>query len=236
MALAQKAAPKPAAKQTSAKAPRGPKRPDWHVEDRPVAYERALAFMEAKVGMIRDKGDNDYVWLLEHPPVYTSGTSADPKDLINARFPVHAAGRGGQYTYHGPGQRVAYVMLDLQKREPDLKKYINALEEWAIETLKAFEVKGERREGRVGIWVDMKDYGRKKGAEAKIGAIGVRVKKWVTYHGLSLNVSPDLSHYNGIVPCGLSQYGVTSLADLGIKTTTAEVDRALKTSWEKIFG
>ncbi len=231
MAVAQKVA---------VKAPLKPKsthrRPDWHVADRPVAYDRALAFMEAKVGMIREKGDNDYVWLLEHPPVYTAGTSADPKDLLQSRFPVYAAGRGGQYTYHGPGQRVAYVMLDLQKREPDLKAYIHSLEQWAIETLKCFDVNGERREGRIGIWIDMKQYGRPKGTESKIAAIGVRVKKWVAYHGIALNVNTDLSHYNGIVPCGITQYGVTSLAELGIKVPMAEVDKALKASWEKVFG
>ncbi|MEZ0223929.1 MAG: lipoyl(octanoyl) transferase LipB [Alphaproteobacteria bacterium] len=231
MAVAQKAAPKAQAKPKSAF-----RKPDWHVADRPVAYDRALAFMEAKVGMIRDKGDNDYVWLLEHPPVYTSGTSADPKDLLQPRFPVHAAGRGGQYTYHGPGQRVAYVMLDLQKRTPDLKAYIWQLEEWAIETLKTFDVQGERREGRIGIWLDMKNYGRPKGTESKIAAIGVRVKKWVSYHGIAINVNPDLSHYAGIVPCGLTGYGVTSLADLGIKVPMQDMDRALKASWEKVFG
>jgi lipoyl(octanoyl) transferase len=192
--------------------------------------------MEAKAGMIRDKGDNDYVWLLEHPPVYTAGTSADPKDLLDSRFPVHAAGRGGQYTYHGPGQRVAYVMIDLQKRAPDLRAYIYNLEEWVIETLAALEVKGERRAGRVGIWIDMRPYGRPKGTEAKIAAIGVRVRKWVAYHGVSINVNPDLSHYTGIIPCGLAQYGVTSLADLGLKVPVQDVDRALKASWEKVFG
>lgn len=231
MAVAQKVAPKAPAKAKSAY-----RRPDWHIADRPVAYDRALAFMEAKVGMIRDKGDNDYVWLLEHPPVYTSGTSADPKDLLQARFPVYPAGRGGQYTYHGPGQRVAYVMIDLQKREPDLKAYIHQLEEWVIETLKVFDVKGERREGRIGIWIDMHKYGKPKGAESKIVAIGVRVKKWVAFHGIALNVNPDLSHYNGIVPCGLANYGVTSLAELGIKVPMAEIDKALKASWEKVFG
>ncbi|TAL34828.1 MAG: lipoyl(octanoyl) transferase LipB [Alphaproteobacteria bacterium] len=231
MAVAQKVAVKAPAKPKSTF-----RKPDWHVADRPVAYDRALAFMEAKVGMIRDKGDNDYVWLLEHPPVYTSGTSADPKDLLQSRFPVHAAGRGGQYTYHGPGQRVAYVMLDLQKRTPDLKAYIHQLEEWAIETLKTFDVQGERREGRIGIWIDMKNYGRPKGTESKIAAIGVRVKKWVSYHGIAINVNPDLSHYNGIVPCGLSGYGVTSLADLGIKVPMQDMDRALKANWEKVFG
>lgn len=208
----------------------------WLVEDRPVAYDRALAFMEAKANMIRDKGDQECVWLLEHPPVYTAGTSAQASDLINPRFPVFTAGRGGQYTYHGPGQRVAYVMLDLQKRNPDIREYVFNLEQWAIETLAVFGVRGERREGRVGIWVDMKDYGGRKGDEAKIAAVGVRVRKWVTFHGISLNVNPDLSHYDGIVPCGIRQYGVTSLSALGIKASPAEIDRALKDSWKKIFG
>ena len=230
MALAQKAATK-----TGTSKP-VPKKIDWHSEDRPVAYDRALAFMEAKAAMIRDKGDNEYVWLLEHPPVYTAGTSADPKDLLQAKFPVYNAGRGGQYTYHGPGQRIAYVMLDLQKRTPDLKDYIFKLEQWAIETLKVFEVNGERREGRIGVWVDMKPFGGARGSESKIAAVGVRVKKWVTYHGVALNVNPDLSHYAGIVPCGITDHGVTSLAKLGIKVTTQEVDKALKANWEKVFG
>lgn len=230
MALAQKAAAKTGT-------PRLPSRKvDWHTEDRPVAYDRALAFMEAKVGMIRDKGDNEYIWLLEHPPVYTAGTSADPKDLLQSRFPVYNAGRGGQYTYHGPGQRVVYVMLDLQKRVPDLKDYIYKLEQWGIETLKTFDVVGERREGRIGVWVNLKPYGGKSGEEAKIAAVGVRVKKWVTYHGIALNVNPDLAHYNGIVPCGITNYGVTSLAKLGIKVPMPEIDKALKANWEKVFG
>lgn len=203
---------------------------DWRVEDRPVAYDRALAFMEAKAGMIREKGENDLVWLLEHPPVYTAGTSALPEDLLESRFPVYNAGRGGQYTYHGPGQRVAYVMTDLQRRGmPDLRAYVRNLEEWAIETLKDFGVKGERRDGRVGIWV-------KTGkSEAKIAAIGVRVKKWVAYHGIAINVNPDLSHYDGIVPCGISAYGVTSLATLGVKAGLADVDAALRQAWDRVF-
>jgi lipoyl(octanoyl) transferase len=211
----------------------------WHIDDRPVPYDRALGFMDAKVNMIREKAEDDYIWLLEHPPVYTAGTSAEAKDMLNPRFPVYNAGRGGQYTYHGPGQRVAYVMLDLQRRStgagPDLKTYIRDLEEWIIRALAHFDVKGERREGRVGIWVDMEPYDRPKGTEAKIAAIGVRVRKWVAFHGVAINVSPDLSHYSGIVPCGIAQHGVTSLADLGIKTTMAEMDKALKASWEEIF-
>jgi lipoyl(octanoyl) transferase len=239
MGLAQKVAPTVKAMPATAK--RIPyKKVDWHVDDRPVPYDRALAFMEAKVALIREKNENDYVWLLEHPPVYTAGTSANPRDLLNPRFPVYNAGRGGQYTYHGPGQRVAYVMLDLQKRQrdtgPDLRAYVRQLEEWMIETLTHFDVKGARRQDRVGIWVDMKDYGGRKGEEAKIAAIGVRVRKWVTFHGISLNVAPDLSHFDGIVPCGISEHGVTSLAALGIKTAMADVDKALKLSWQKVFG
>jgi len=238
MAIAQKkpAASKPAARKASVQ-----KIPvHWQTEERPVPYDRALAFMEAKVAMIREKGERDMVWLLEHPPVYTAGTSADPKDLLNPRFPVYSAGRGGQYTYHGPGQRVAYVMTDLQRRSkaagPDLRVYIHDLEEWIIQTLTSFDIKGERRSDRVGIWVDMKPFGRPKGTEAKIAAIGVRVRKWVAFHGVSLNVSPDLSHFDGIVPCGISQHGVTSLADLGVKATMQDIDRALQDAWPKVFG
>lgn len=233
---ASKAAPKPGLKPGL--------KPQWQIEERPVPYDRALGFMEAKAGMIREKGDQDMVWLLEHPPVYTAGTSAQQKDLLNARFPVYTAGRGGQYTYHGPGQRIGYAMIDLQKRNPDLKEYIYNLEQWIIETLKEFGVNGERRAGRVGIWVDMKRHFkdakeatlRARRGEAKIAAIGVRVRKWVAYHGIALNVNPDLSHYEGIVPCGIAEHGVTSLADLGIKTTMPDVDRALQAAWKKVFG
>ncbi len=210
--------------------------PLWQAESQPVPYDRALAFMEAKAGLIRDKGDREMVWLLEHPPVYTAGTSADPKDLIDPRFPVFTAGRGGQYTYHGPGQRLAYAMIDLQERGPDLRQYVCNLEAWTIAALKKFDVQGERREGRIGIWVDMKPYGGRKGEEAKIAAIGVRVRKWVAFHGISINVSPNLSHYAGIVPCGISEHGVTSLAALGIKTEMRAVDHALKDTWKEIFG
>jgi lipoyl(octanoyl) transferase len=235
MAIAEQTAVKSQTK-TSAKKRQ---RVFWHIDDRPVPYDRALGFMDAKVNMIREKAEDDYIWLLEHPPVYTAGTSAEAKDMLNPRFPVYTAGRGGQYTYHGPGQRVAYVMLDLQRRSkgdgPDLKTYIHDLEEWVIRALAHFDVKGERRAGRVGIWVNMEPYDRPKGTEAKIAAIGVRVRKWVAFHGVAINVSPDLSHYNGIVPCGIAQHGVTSLADLGIKTTMAEMDKALKASWEEVF-
>lgn len=216
-----------------------PRKAEWRIEDRPVAYDRALAYMEAKAGLIRDKGDHDLVWLLEHPPVYTAGTSAEPADLLNPRFPVYSAGRGGQYTYHGPGQRLAYVVADLQRTGmapgPDLKAYIHMLEEWVIETLKTFDVTGERRKDRVGIWIDMKPFGRPRGTEAKIAAIGVRVKKWVAYHGVSINLNPDLSHYDGIIPCGIKQHGVTSLKELSVNAAMPELDKALRQSWEKVF-
>lgn len=209
---------------------------EWKIEDRPVPYERALAFMEARVRTIRERDAAEMVWLLEHPPVYTAGTSANPKDLKEKRFPVHHTGRGGQYTYHGPGQRIVYLMLDLQKREPDLRKYVHDLEKWIIDTLAEFNIVGERREGRVGIWVDMERYGRPKGTEAKIAAIGVRVQKWVTLHGIAINLNPNLDHYNGIVPCGISNHGVTSIADLDRNVSMAELDEALQRNFEKIFG
>lgn len=234
MALVQKLA-KPKTKSAARKK----HRVFWHSDDRPVPYDRAVAFMEAKVNMIREKAEEDYIWLLEHPPVYTAGTSAKASDMLNPRFPVYQTGRGGQYTYHGPGQRVAYVMLDLQHRNtgtgPDLKAYIHDLEEWIIRALATFEVKGERRKDRVGIWVDMQPYGKPKGTEAKIAAIGVRVRKWVAFHGIAINVAPDLAHYSGIVPCGIAEHGVTSLADLGIKVTMAEMDKALKSTWDEVF-
>jgi len=208
---------------------------EWKIEERPVPYERALAFMEARVRTIREREAAEMVWLLEHPPVYTAGTSADPKDLLTNRFPVHHTGRGGQYTYHGPGQRVVYAMLDLQKRTQDLKKYVFDLEQWVINTLETFNVKGERREGRVGIWVDMEAYGHPKGTEAKIAAIGVRIQKWVTFHGISINVNPNLEHYKGIVPCGISDQGMTSLAELEKLVSMADLDEALKENFEKTF-
>lgn len=209
---------------------------EWQIENTLVAYDRSLAFMEARVRTIRERSAAEMIWLLEHPPVYTAGTSADPKDLIDGRFPVHHTGRGGQYTYHGPGQRVAYVMVDLEKRGQDLRKFVNDLEEWVIQTLAKFNVKGERREGRVGIWVDMEPYGQPKGSECKIAAIGVRVRKWVTFHGVSINVNPDLSHYDGIVPCGISDQGVTSLVELGCKDITmSDFDRALQQTWKEVF-
>jgi lipoyl(octanoyl) transferase len=203
---------------------------EWKTEEKPVAYEAAVAAMEHRVRLIRDGEAEELVWFLEHPPLYTAGTSADPKDLLAQDLPVFATGRGGQYTYHGPGQRVAYVLLDLKRRGADLKRHVYNLEEWLIRALQELGVTGERRQGRVGVWVD------DKGKEAKIGAVGVRVRKWVTYHGISLNVSPDLSHYRGIVPCGIRDYGVTSLKELGAGATMGEVDRALRQSWKKVFS
>jgi lipoyl(octanoyl) transferase len=203
---------------------------DWQAAPSPVAYGHAVSFMEDRVRQIREQGAQDLVWLLEHPPLYTAGTSANARDLLNPAFPVYQTGRGGQYTYHGPGQRIAYVMLDLQKRGSDLRRYICDLEEWMIGALKEFDVKGERRAGRVGIWVAT------KGGEAKIAAVGVRVRKWVTYHGVSINVNPDLSHYNGIVPCGISEHGVTSLHDLGAKIPMPALDEALRRNWDRVFA
>jgi len=206
-------------------------KPEWKLSDAPVPYPEALAHMEARAEAIAAGTAGEQVWLLEHPPVYTAGTSANDADLLEARFPVYHTGRGGQFTYHGPGQRVGYVMLNLKQRKPDVRAFVFDLEQWLIETLALFNVKGERREGRVGIWVD-----RGNGREDKIAAIGVRIRRWVTFHGVSLNVEPDLSHFSGIVPCGVSQHGVTSLADLGILVTMADVDVALKQAFEKVFG
>jgi lipoyl(octanoyl) transferase len=186
--------------------------------------------MEERAALIAENRAPEMVWLVEHPPIYTAGTSAKDSDLIDARFPVFKTGRGGQFTYHGPGQRVGYVMLDLKRRKADVRGFVRDLEEWLIRTLDKFNVKGERREGRVGIWVAR---GKR---EDKIAAIGVRVRKWVTFHGVSFNVDPDLTHFNGIVPCGIREHGVTSLADLGIVVSMADVDVALKASFEEVFG
>jgi lipoyl(octanoyl) transferase len=203
---------------------------EWKVSDKPVAYPDALAHMGARAAAIADGTAGEQVWLLEHPPIYTAGTSAQDADLIDARFPVYRTGRGGQFTYHGPGQRIGYAMLDLKTRTPDVRAYVRDLEQWLIETLAQFNVKGERREGRVGIWVQ-------RGArEDKIAALGVRIKRWVTLHGVALNVEPDLTHFSGIVPCGVRAHGVTSLADLGIIVSMADVDVALKQSFKKILG
>lgn len=197
-----------------------------------TAYPEALATMEARVAAIRAGTAGEQVWLVEHPPTYTAGTSATPEGLLDPRFPVYRAGRGGQWTYHGPGQRTAYVMLDLTRRGRDVRAYVHALEEWVIRALDRFNVKGERREGRVGIWVA--DPAR--GTEDKIAAIGVRVTRWVTWHGIALNVDPDLSHFGGIVPCGIRQHGVTSLHRLGIPATMEEADSALMAAWSEVFG
>ena len=178
----------------------------------------------------------EFVWLLEHPPLYTSGTSANPQELLNARFPVYATGRGGQFTYHGPGQRVGYVMLDLKRRAPDVRRFVAGIEEWIIRTLASFGVRGERREDRVGVWVRRPDKG--EDAEDKIAAIGIRIQRWVTLHGFALNVAPDLSHFSGIVPCGVSEqkFSVTSLADLGRPAAMEGVDQALRAAFEPLFG
>jgi lipoyl(octanoyl) transferase len=203
---------------------------EWRISDHPVAYPEALAQMEARATAVAEGTASEQVWLLEHPPIYTAGTSATDADLIEARFPVFRTGRGGQFTYHGPGQRVAYAMLDLKSRNPDVRAYVHDLEQWLIETLAQLGVKGERRAGRVGIWV------QRGSSEDKIAALGVRIRRWVTLHGVALNVAPDLSHFAGIVPCGIRGHGVTSLADLGIAATMADVDLALKQSFKKIFG
>jgi lipoyl(octanoyl) transferase len=209
---------------------------EWRVSDSPVAYADALAVMEARVADIAAGRASELVWLLEHPPLYTAGTSARPEDVREARFPVFEAGRGGQMTYHGPGQRVAYAMIDLRRRGPDVRRFVATLEEWLIRTLAAFNVTGERREDRIGVWVRRPDKG--EGFEDKIAALGIRVKQWVTLHGVALNVDPDLGHFGGIVPCGVSEqrYGVTSLADLGHIVSMAEVDMAMRRAFEEFFG
>ena len=209
---------------------------EWRVSNGLVPYEAALAAMEARVARIADGQAPELVWLLEHPPLYTAGTSAREADLIDARFPVFTAGRGGQFTYHGPGQRVAYVMLDLRRRGPDVRRFVATLEEWLIRTLGAFNVRGERREDRVGVWVRRPDRG--EGREDKIAALGIRIKRWVTLHGIALNVDPELSHFSGIVPCGVAEqrYGVTSLVDLGHLVSLPEVDGVLRREFEGLFG
>ena len=206
-------------------------RPEWVVREGLLPYPEAVSAMEARAEAIAKGEMRERVWLVEHPPIYTAGTSAKPEDLLDARFPVFKTGRGGQFTYHGPGQRVGYVLLDLKSRKPDVRGFVRDLEEWLIRTLAQFNVKGERREGRVGIWV-----ARDGRREDKIAAIGVRVRRWVTFHGVSLNVEPDLSHFTGIVPCGISEHGVTSLVDLGIPVSMADVDVAMKQAFEDVFG
>jgi len=199
---------------------------EWRVSDGPVPYEEALRFMEGRAATVRQGSASECVWLLEHPPLFTAGTSADPAELFNPQhFPVYEAGRGGRYTYHGPGQRVGYVMLDLEKRGKDIRRFVHSLEGWMIDALAELGVTAHRAPGRIGIWVG-------EGAgEAKIGALGVRVKRWVTLHGFALNVAPDLSHFSGIVPCGIAEFGVTSLAELGKQMPLTRVDAALKQSF-----
>lgn len=207
---------------------------EWITAETPVDYPLALEAMKARVAAIASGTAPEAVWLLEHPPLYTAGTSAHPEDLREQRFPVYEAGRGGQYTYHGPGQRVAYVMLDLSRRGRDIKLYVDGLESWLISTLDAFNVRAERREGRIGVWVPRPEKGFARAD--KIAAIGVRVSRWVSFHGMALNVAPDLSHYGGIVPCGISDQGVTSLEDLGQIVSLPEVDMVLRARFEDIFG
>ena len=204
---------------------------EWRIEPGVTPYPEAVAFMEERAAAIADGHARELVWLVEHPPIYTAGTSAQDGDLLDPRFPVFRTGRGGQFTYHGPGQRVGYVMLDLKRRNGDVRGFVRDLEEWLIRTLAAFNVKGERREGRVGIWV-----ARGGGKEDKIAAIGVRVRRWVTFHGVSFNVDPDLTHFTGIVPCGISEHGVTSLHDLGMLVSMADVDVAMKAAFEEVFA
>lgn len=205
---------------------------EWRIADDLMSYPEALSVMEQRVADIRAGAAPELVWLLEHPPLYTAGTSAKAHDLLEARFPVYEAGRGGEYTYHGPGQLVGYVMLDLKQRQhvPDIKHYVWQLEEWIIRALSDFGIKGERRVGRVGIWV------AHGGTESKIAALGVRIRHWVSYHGISININPDLSHFQGIVPCGISQYGVTSCHALGVKISRQAMEDALRRHWDDVFG
>lgn len=212
---------------------------EWRVEPGLTPYPEALALMEARAEKIRSDGAAELVWLVEHPPLYTAGTSARPEDLVDpSRFPVFDAGRGGEFTYHGPGQRVAYVMLDLKRRREDVRAFVAALEDWIIGTLASFNVRGERREDRVGVWVVRPDQPPRFGqpAEDKIAAIGIRLRKWVSFHGIAINVEPDLAHFSGIVPCGIAEHGVTSLVDLGLPVTMADLDAALKASFDEVFG
>ena len=208
---------------------------EWIISTGEVPYPDALAGMKARAAAIAEGSAPEAVWLLEHPPLYTAGTSATAADLlVPNRFPVHEAGRGGQYTYHGPGQRVAYVMLDLRQRGRDVRCLVQGLEGWIIDTLAAFNIRGERREGRIGVWVRRPDKGPDR--EDKIAAIGVRVSRWVSFHGIAINISPELSHFGGIVPCGISDQGVTSFEDLGHLVSMAEVDMALRAAFERRFG
>ncbi len=216
---------------------------EWRVSDTPVDYQKALDVMEQRVADIANGTASELVWLLEHPSLYTAGTTADSADLVQPdRFPVFKTGRGGQYTYHGPGQRVAYVMLNLKRRQPDVRAFVSTLERWTIETLESFGVTGERREDRVGVWVRRPTRLARPSAPAgeiaedKIAAIGIRLKKWVSLHGISINVDPELEHFSGIVPCGVQNHGVTSLVDLGLPVTINNLDIELRKSFENLFG
>jgi lipoyl(octanoyl) transferase len=212
----------------------------WRIAERPIGYEDAVAEMERQAALIAEGKADELVWLVEHPPLYTAGTSAEAKDLLApARFPVHKTGRGGEYTYHGPGQRVVYVMLDLKRRRQDVRAFVSALEQVVIGTLSDMNVRGERREDRVGVWVQRPERPALPGglmAEDKVAAIGIRLRRWVSFHGFSLNVDPDLEHFTGIVPCGISGYGVTSLVDLGLPVTMDDVDPLIRKNFERVFG
>ena len=208
---------------------------EWRISNELVPYPEAVAEMEQRAEAIARGEASELVWLLEHPPLYTAGTSAKPEDLLTPdRFPVYKTGRGGQFTYHGPGQRVAYVMLDLKSRTPDVRRFVQDLEEWIIGTLDRFQVRGERRADRVGVWVRRPDLGETR--EDKIAAIGIRLRRWVSFHGISINVDPDLQHFSGIVPCGISEHGVTSLVNLGLPVSMADVDLALKATFDEVFA
>jgi len=226
----------PTLSESTAKLVRADGRPaGWAVSSGYVGYPEAVAAMEARAAAIAAGEADELVWLLEHPPLYTAGVSSREADLLDpGRFPVHRTGRGGQYTYHGPGQRVAYVMLDLDRRGRDVRAFVRGLEQWIIGALGEFGVPAGTREGRVGVWVERKGPGWSR--EDKIAAIGVKVRRWVSFHGISLNVEPDLSHFAGIVPCGIQEHGVTSLVDLGVPATLDEADAALKTSFRRVFG
>lgn len=216
--------------------PAGGENVEWRIDSAPVPYPEAIALMESRAADIASGNASELVWLLEHPPLYTLGTSGREGDLLDPRFPLFTTGRGGQVTYHGPGQRVAYVMLDLKRRRPDVRAYVASLEEWIIRTLDAFNVRGERREDRVGVWVKRSDKGA--GHEDKIAAIGVRLRRWVSFHGIAINVEPELSHFQAIIPCGVvdPRYGVTSLVDLGLPVTMEDVDVALRRAFVEVFG
>jgi lipoyl(octanoyl) transferase len=207
--------------------------PQWHIAKNLIVYPEALSFMEQHVYKIRAKNAQELIWLLEHPSLYTAGTSTNLNDILDSSLcPLYQTGRGGQLTYHGPGQRIAYLMLDLQKRKLDIHAYVRTLEQWIISTLSEFEIHAECRENRVGVWV----IDPKMGTENKIAAIGIRIRKWVSFHGISLNVNPDLSYYRGIVPCGVREYGITSMHKLGVNVSMKEVDKALKKHFNLIFG